>query len=91
MLGVTSILNAAVNDFDARKSARCTWVFAVSRTHCKNKECFSALRRTSVTCGFCCLEQLDADWLNSCVCLEALHSDCFYCMWYLFVTRNPAF
>ena len=25
-----------------------------------------------------CLEQLDADWLNGCVCLEALHSDCFY-------------
>ena len=30
-----------------------------------------------------CLERLDADWLNGCVCLEALHSDCFYCMWYL--------
>ena len=30
-----------------------------------------------------CLEWLDADWLNGCVCLEALHSDCFYCMWYL--------
>ena len=37
-----------------------------------------------VTGGYLlCLEQLDADWLNSCVCLEALHSDCFYCMWYL--------
>ena len=30
-----------------------------------------------------CLERLDADWLNGCMCLEALHSDCFYCMWYL--------
>ena len=30
-----------------------------------------------------CLEILDVDWLGGCVCLEALHSDCFCCMWYL--------
>ena len=31
-----------------------------------------------------CLEQLDADWLSGCVCLEGLHSDCFCCMWYCY-------
>ena len=30
-----------------------------------------------------CLEWLDVNWLSRCVCLEALHSDCFYGMWYL--------
>ena len=49
-----------------------------------NKECFSALCCASVAHGFCCVW---SGWmligLNSCVCLEALHSDCFYCMWYL--------
>ena len=44
---------------------------------------FSIVPHFGNTWFLLCLEQLDADWLNSCVCLEALHSDCFYCMWYL--------
>ena len=49
-----------------------------------NKECLSALCSALVTHGFLlCLEWLDANWLSSCVCLEALHSDCFCCMWFL--------
>ena len=44
---------------------------------------FSIVPRLGNTWFLLCLEQLDADWLNGCVCLEALHSDCFYCMWYL--------
>ena len=30
-----------------------------------------------------CLEISDTHWLSGCVCLEALHSDCFCCMRYL--------
>ena len=30
-----------------------------------------------------CLEIPDTHWFSGCVCLEALYSDCFYCMWYL--------
>ena len=44
---------------------------------------FSIVPRFGNTWFLLCLEWLDADWLNGCVCLEALHSDCFYCMWYL--------
>ena len=44
---------------------------------------FSIVPRFGNTWFLLCLEWLDADWLNSCVCLEALHSDCFYYMWYL--------
>ena len=44
---------------------------------------FSIVPRFGNTWFLLCLERLDADWLNSCVCPEALHSDCFYCMWYL--------
>ena len=44
---------------------------------------FSIVPRFGNTWFLLCLERLDADWLNGCVCLEALYSDCFYCMWYL--------
>ena len=44
---------------------------------------FSIVPRFGNTWFLLRLEWLDADWLNGCVCLEALHSDCFYCMWYL--------
>ena len=44
---------------------------------------FSIVPRFGNTWFLLCLERLDADWLNGCMCLEALHSDCFYCMWYL--------
>ena len=45
---------------------------------------FSIVPRFGNTWFLLCLEQLDADWLSSCVCLEGLHSDCFYCMWYCY-------
>ena len=45
---------------------------------------FSIVPHFGNTWFLLCLEQLDADWLSSCVCLEALHSDCFCCMWYCY-------
>ena len=55
-----------------------------------NKECLSALCLPSVTHGFCSVwkSQMLIGWAD--VCLEALHSDCFCCMWYL-LSRNPVF
>ena len=44
---------------------------------------FSIVPRFGNTWVLLCLAWLDADWLNGCVCLESLHSDCFCCMWYL--------
>ena len=54
-----------------------------SQSTLKQGMLFSIVPRFGNTWFLLCLEWLDADWLNGCVCLEALHSDCFYCMWYL--------
>ena len=45
---------------------------------------FSIVPCFSNTWFLLCLERLDADWLNGCVCLEGLHSDCFCCIWYCY-------
>ena len=52
--------------------------------HTKQGMLFSIVPRFSNMWFLLCLEQLDADWFSSCVCLEGLHSDCFCCMWYCY-------